>query len=233
MRNWDLALREQLLQVQEIDLKIRAIERKIDEVYRASKEEDPYIVQSKQELVAVEKNISTVEAQNQMYIHTLEDIRTAIKGLATTKSGAPKPRTRSSTEALRIEEEKLSQMVVETQEQAKLLTESRERVLFKIEQRSLVVESIQQGPEAEIRKLRAKISRLDKLRRKATSGVPSMLLHKYDRLRSSRSGIGLTILKDGVCTICRMQMPTATVSQPIYITFFNEDISEVAFLAGS
>ncbi len=213
MRKWNPELLEQLLKVQDIDLKIRSVENTIKDFYRRSKEEDPLLAQLKQDLSRIDESLTATEAQHEMYLGTLEDIRTAIKGLATTKSGAPKPRTRSSTEALRIEEEKLSAMVVETDEQTRELNEERDGILKRIDVRSGEVEKIQQGPEAEIRKLRNRIRRLERQREDEVKGTPTMLLRKYDRLKSSRSGVGLTILRDGVCTVCRMQMPTAIVSR--------------------
>ncbi len=213
MRYWNPELLEQLLQVQDIDLKIRAHENAIKDYFRRSKEEDPLLAQLKQEVARLEKSLSTTEAQHEMYLGTLEDIRTAIKGLATTKSGAPKPRTRSSTEALRIEEEKLSAMVVETEDQIRELNDERVKVIKRIQGRSVELEKIQQGPEAEIRKIQKKIRRLQRQRDRSTADMPTMLIRKYDRLKSSRSGIGLTIIRDGVCTVCRMQMPTAVVAQ--------------------
>ncbi len=213
MRYWDPTLLEQLLKVQGVDLQIRTLDFSIEELYRRSKEGDPLLIQLKQNLVDIEEGISTKEAQHQMYNGTLEDIRAAIKGLATTKSGAPKPRTRSSTEALRIEEEKLTAMLAETEEQVKQLNDDRAEVLSRITIRSEEVETAQQGPEAEIRKIRNRIRRLEKQRTREIAGIPSMLLRKYDRLRSSRSGVGLTMLRDGVCTVCCMQMPTAILSR--------------------
>ncbi|MDJ0764906.1 MAG: C4-type zinc ribbon domain-containing protein [Myxococcota bacterium] len=213
MRYWDPKLLEQLIHVQDIDLKVRKLERAIDELHERSKEEDSLLVKLKHELMGIEESAAATEAQHQMYIGTLEDIRTAIQGLATTKSGAPKPRTRSSTEALKIEEEKLSTMVVETEEQIRQLAVQRTNVLKQIETRSAEVEALQQGPEAEIRRIRGRIKRLERSREEAVQGIPPMLLRKYDRLKNSRSGIGLTILKDGVCTVCRMQLPTAIVSR--------------------
>lgn len=213
MSYWNPKLLEQLLEVQDIDIKIRALLSKIGELNRRSKEEDPEIIRLKSELAICEENITTTEAQQQMYMDTLEDIHTAIKGLATTKSGAFKPRTRSSTEALRIEEEKLAALHDETSEQIRLLNAQRQEVQERIKTRAKEVESILQGPEAEIRKLKGKQRRFDKLRDEAAKGIPDSLMRKYDRLRSSRSGIGLTIMRDGVCTVCRMQMPTAVVSR--------------------
>jgi predicted nucleic acid-binding Zn-ribbon protein len=212
MRNWDPKLLEQLLQAQEIDLKIRSLTREIDEVYRKSKEEDPQIVTCKVELKKIEESIENAETQRHMYVDTLEDIRTAIKGLVTTKSGSPKPRTRSSTEALRIEEDKLSVMIVEIDNQIKALNEERKKLFEYVHARSKNVGTLQQGPEAEIRKLKGKIRRFEAQRAGAVKGVPSLLLRKYERLQSSRSGI----VRDGVCTICRMQMPTATHSRLTY-----------------
>ena len=209
MRHWKPELLEQLLQVQDVDLEIRALDEEILDIYRKSKEEDQLLAQLKRNQEKIEESIITCEAQHEMYVGTLEDIRTAIKGLATTKAGAPKPRTRSSTEALRAEEEKLSALVLETEEQTKQLAEERINTAKQIEERSEEVERLQQGPEAEIRKLRNKIKKFEKLRTDAVQNMPSMLLRKYDRLRSSRSGVGLTTLRHGVCIICRMRMPTA------------------------
>lgn len=213
MKHRDAKALERLLQVQEIDLKIRSLENQIQEYCRRSKEEDPLLVQLKREQTEIDKSIETLEAQRQMYLGTLEDIRTAIKGLATTKTGAPKPRTRSSTEALRIEEEKLVALLAETEAQSKRLIEDRSSVIERIRTRSSDLEHVQQGPEAELRKVRTKMRKLEKDREEATAGLPPALLRKYDRLRSSRSGVGLTMLIDGICTVCRMQMPTAIIAR--------------------
>jgi predicted nucleic acid-binding Zn-ribbon protein len=213
MRKWDSETLDKLLIVQEVDLKIREQKFAISEHYRLSKEEDPILLQLKGDLVLLEQSIATTIAQYEMYTGTLDDIRTAIKGLATTKSGAPKPRTRSSTEALRIEEEKLTQMVEETDTQIRQLNAERTVVIGRIAQRANDVVQLQDGPEAKIRKINAKIKRLERQRAEYVKGMPTLLLRRYDRLRSSRSGIGLTILRDAICTVCRMKTPTAIRSR--------------------
>jgi uncharacterized protein len=213
MTRWQSDLLEELLAVQAIDLKIRGLDQEKGEHFERSKQEDPVLSGLKSDVARLEKAIETTTAQHEMYQDTLEDIRTAIKGLATTKSGAPKPRTRSSTEALRIEEEKLSTLLQETNQQIKQLEDERKKLNNEIAVRASEVEENHQGPEEAIRKINARVRRLAKQRNEAVKGMPTMLLRRYDRLRSSRSGIGLTVLRDGVCTICRMQMPTAILAQ--------------------
>lgn len=213
MRYWNSEFLNRLLEVQDTDLKIRELYQQIDEIYQKSKEEDAQLVRLRNDLGSIEEVSETTSSQHQMYSGTLEDVRSAIKGLLTTKSGAPKPRTRSSTEALRIEEEKLTLLVAETEEQLKSLEIERVKILESIEQRTIEVHKLQQGPEASIRKIQNKIRRFENQRKKDVEDMPAMLLRRYDRLRSSRSGIGLTVLKNGVCTVCRMQMPTAIVAR--------------------
>jgi predicted nucleic acid-binding Zn-ribbon protein len=213
MKHWNAKFLEKLLQVQDTDLKIRNLDDQIQIYYQRSKEEDSELSRLKMEIARVDETIEATGSQHQMYGTTLEDIRTAIKGLLTTKSGTPKPRTRSSTEALRIEEDKLSVLVDETQQQLQVLKDERAALVDQAEARAVELEKTQDGPEAEIRKLQQRIKRLEKQREEEVAGLPPMLLRRYDRLRSSRSGIGLTILRDGVCTVCRMQMPTAVVSR--------------------
>lgn len=213
MKHWNTAFLERLLQVQSTDLEIRKLATQIHTYYQRSKEEDAELTRLKLEIARVDENIEAAESQNQMYSTTLEDIRTAIKGLLTTKSGVPKPRTRSSTEALKIEEEKLGALVEETAAQLGDFRADRDMLIEKADNRSKILEKEQEGPEAEIRKLQQQIKKLEKKREEEVSGLPSMLLKHYDRLRSSRSGVGLTVLRDGVCTVCRMQMPTAVVSR--------------------
>ncbi len=213
MKYWNPEFLEKLLQIQDTDLKIRNLENQIQTYYQRSKEEDSELSQLKAEVARVDQTIEATESQHQMYSTTLEDIKTAIKGLLTTKSGAPKPRTRSSTEALRIEEDKLGVLVEETLEQLQACKAERAVFVEKAEARALELEKTQEGPEAEIRKLQLKIKRFERQREEQVVGIPTMLLRRYDRLRSSRSGIGLTVLRDGVCTVCRMQMPTAVISR--------------------
>lgn len=213
MKHWNTAFLERLLQVQSTDLEIRKLVAQIHVYYQRSKEEDAELTRLKMEIARVDENIEAAESQNQMYSTTLEDIRTAIKGLLITKSGVPKPRTRSSTEALKIEEEKLGSLVEETAAQLGNFRAERDTLIEKADERAKILEKEQEGPEAEIRKLQQQIKKLEKKREEEVTGLPSMLLKHYDRLRSSRSGIGLTILRDGVCTVCRMQMPTAVISR--------------------
>ncbi len=213
MKHWNSKLLEQLLQVQETDLKIRGLDLQIQLYHQRSKEEDSELSRIKVDISRIDEALVNTESQNQMYATTLEDIRSAIKGLLTTKAGVPKPRTRSSTEALKIEEEKLESLVEETADQLIKLKEDRDALLLKGEARTAVLESDNEGPEAEIRKLQHQIQKLEQQRVEEVAGLPSLLLKHYDRLRSSRSGIGLTIIRDGVCTVCCMQMPTAIISK--------------------
>jgi predicted nucleic acid-binding Zn-ribbon protein len=212
MSYWKPELLDQLLKVQDVDLEIRALNNSIQDYYRRLKEEDPTLSRLKRRLAELEDTISSTESQKEMYSSTLDDICTAIKGLVTTKSGAPKLRTRSSTEALRVEEEKLTTIVAETEEQLNFLNNERKIVMGRIQGRSGEMEAMMQGPAEEIQKLDNKIQRLERQRTKLVAGLPSMLLRKYDRLRNSSSGISLTVVKDHVCTVCRMQMPTAIIS---------------------
>ncbi len=213
MKHWNSKLLEQLLQVQETDLKIRKLDLQIQVFHQKSKEEDGELSRIKAEIIRIDEALTATESQNQMYATTLEDIRSAIKGLLTTKTGAPKPRTRSSTEALKIEEEKLESLLEETGEQLIRLKENRESLVVKADNRTQELETDNDGPEAEIRKLQQQIRRFEKQREEEIQGIPQLLLKHYDRLRSSRSGVGLTILKNGVCTVCCMTMPTAIASK--------------------
>lgn len=213
MRYWDPKFYEQLLGLQDVDMDIRALQEEIDNLVRKSKEEDPKLVQFKLDLENIEERIEGARAQHLMYKGTLEDIRTAIAGISTTKAGVVKPRTRSSSEALRIEEEKLGTLVEETERQIQQLERDRETVLHEIESRALEVDSTQQEPEAEIRKLQNRIKRLEAQREKDTDGLPPPLLRRYDRLRGSRSGVGLTMLENGICAVCRMEMPTSITAR--------------------
>ncbi len=209
MRHWDPKLYEQLLGLQVVDMDIRALYEEIDELVRKSKEEDPKLVQLRLDIENIDERIDGARAQHLMYRGTLEDIRSAISGLSTTKSGNVKPRTRSSTEALRIEEEKLGTLVYETERQIKQLERDREDIVREMEGRASEVDSSQQEPEAEIRKLQNRIKKLEAQREKDTEGLPAILLRRYDRLRGSRSGVGLTTLDNGICSVCRMEMPTS------------------------
>ncbi len=213
MKNWNAKLLEQLLKVQATDLKIRKLDQQIHIYYQRSKEEDIELSRIKSEIVNIDDTVVSTENQNQMYLNTLEDIRSAIKGLMTTKAGSPKPRTRSSTEALKIEEEKLESLIEETAEQLLRLRREREDAVARAAERTEELENHSNGPEAEILKLQLEIQELEKQREKEIEGIPSLLLKLYDRLKSSRSGVGLTILRDGVCTVCCMQMPTAIASK--------------------
>ncbi|MCU0660800.1 MAG: C4-type zinc ribbon domain-containing protein [Myxococcota bacterium] len=213
MRNWDPKLFDQLNALQDLDLEARSLQNQIEEFTRKSKEEDPQIVQLKREASELEQRMSATSAQYQMYIDTLEDIRAAIAGMTSGKPGAIKARTRSSTEALKIEEEKLALLVQETASQLRLQDEMKGEISGKIIARSKAVETQQRGPEAEIRLLLCRIDELTKQRDLAAGGIPLELLRTYDRLSRSRSGIALTRLANGVCSVCRMEMPTAIVSR--------------------
>jgi predicted nucleic acid-binding Zn-ribbon protein len=208
MRQWENDLLERLLRVQEIDLKIRGVEMKISALYDQSMRDDPRLCKLKADAARLEESIETALSQQEMYLSTLEDIKSAIQGLVSTRAGAFKLRTRSSTEALKIEEDKLTVLVSETEDQIQKLREELVAVRESIVARSREVQAAQQAPEAEIRKLRNRARRLDKQREESVVGIPQLLLRKYERLRNSRSGIGLTIMRDGVCSVCRMQMPT-------------------------
>jgi predicted nucleic acid-binding Zn-ribbon protein len=208
MRHWDQKWLDQLLRVQDIDLKIRKVDIEIQKLVQRTMQEDPQLNKLKAELAAIDESLTATRAQQDMYQNTLEDIRNAIKGLASNRTGSFKPRTRSSTEALKAEEEKLEVLIGETVEQGDRLAKQATSIRRKIKTRSNEVQSSQQVPEAEIRKHKNRSRRLMKQRRDATKGIPQQLLRKYERLSSSRSGIGLTVMLNGVCGVCRMQMPT-------------------------
>ncbi|MCK9458951.1 MAG: hypothetical protein M0R80_04870 [Proteobacteria bacterium] len=199
---------EKLLLVQDVDLKIRSVHNQIEEIHVRSVQEDPVLNRMRTDLRTVVESENTATAQLEMYENTLEDIRNAIKGLAATRSGAFKPRTRSSTEALKVEEDKLDTLIEETQAQLDRLKAQHASIEGGIAHRSSAMQAAQQEPEAEIRKLRAKGKRLEKQRTETLAGIPTVMLRKYERLQASRSGIGMTVMRNGICEVCRMTMPT-------------------------
>jgi predicted nucleic acid-binding Zn-ribbon protein len=208
MNKKELNALEKLLVVQEVDLKIRALENQIEQVHARSVQEDPILNKMRSDLTNVAESLEAAVAQQSMYENTLEDIRSAIKGLAATRAGAFKPRTRSSTEALKTEEDKLATLIEETYGQIERLKSQKDNVEVSISKRSKEMQAAMQEPEAEVRKLRVKAKRLEKQREEALEGIPPVLLRKYERLKASRSGVGLTVMRNGICDVCRMTMPT-------------------------
>ena len=95
MRNWDPKSLEKLLHAQEFDLKIRAVDMVIEELFQRSIRKDSTLNNLRAELVALEKSIDATVSQQEMYQNTTEEIQSAIKGLVSNKSGAFKSRTRS------------------------------------------------------------------------------------------------------------------------------------------
>ena len=213
MRRWKSEVLEQLLDIQDVDMKIRAISHTIEQLYHRCMREDLQLNNMKAELEQVEENLNATKVQREMYQSTLEDIRNAIKGLMANRSGIFRPRTRSSTEALKIEEDKLAVLLVETDSQIQRLSEDAAAIRDQIQERSAEVALSQQAPEAEIRQRRDEKLKLEAERAKRIRGLPEPLLRKYDRLKASRSGMALTVLSDGICKVCRMQMPTGVYSR--------------------
>ena len=208
MNKKELNALEKLLVVQEVDLRIRAIEHQIEQIHARSVQEDPILNKMRTDLSSASDSLEAATAQLTMYENTLEDIRSAIKGLAASRTGAFKPRTRSSTEALKTEEDKLATLIEETSAQIERLKSQKDGIDVSISKRSREMQASMQEPEAEVRKLRVKAKRLEKQREEALEGIPSGLLRKYERLKASRSGVGLTVMRNGICDVCRMTMPT-------------------------
>ena len=213
MKQWDSKLLEKLLVIQDIDLQIRGVADTVKELQQRCMREDPQLNTLKAEYQSINDSLESTKAQKEMYQNTLEDIRSAIKGLIANRARAFKPRNRSSTEALRTEEEKLSILVVETDEQIEILEKNIRSIEQRIEERADEVQRSQQAPEAKIKIHNNQIVDLEKKRSDELQGVPVSLLKKYERLRASRSGVGLTILQDGICRVCRMEMPTGIKSK--------------------
>ncbi|MBN2529756.1 MAG: hypothetical protein JXR76_25420 [Deltaproteobacteria bacterium] len=213
MRQWDSKLLEKLLVIQDIDLQIRGVVDTVKELQQRCMREDPQLNILKAEYQNIADSLEATRAQKEMYQNTLEDIRSAIKGLIANRARAFKPRNRSSTEALRTEEEKLAVLVVETDEQIEILEKNLVSIEGRIAARADEVQRSQQAPEAKIKIFNNQILELEQKRRLELSGVPISLLKKYERLRASRSGVGLTILQDGICRVCRMEMPTGIKSK--------------------
>jgi len=208
MNKKELNALERLLVIQEVDLKIREFENQIEQVHARSVQEDPVLNKMRTDLSNVSDSLEAAASQQSMYENTLEDIRSAIKGLAATRTGAFKPRTRSSTEALKIEEDKLAALIEETYGQLERLKVQKEEIEVSIGKRAKEMQAAMQEPEAEVRKLRVKAKRLEKQREEALVGIPVPLLRRYERLQASRSGVGLTVMRNGICDVCRMTMPT-------------------------
>ncbi|MBN2801564.1 MAG: hypothetical protein JXR91_00570 [Deltaproteobacteria bacterium] len=213
MPNWDTKILEKLLLVQEQDLEIRKLDETIQDLQKRCMQEDPQLNMLKAELNELDETLETTRKQRDLYVNTLDDIQNAIKGLLANRTRAFKPRNRSSTEALRTEEEKLSVLIVETDEQILILEENLINTDLLIKTRTVEVEQANQKPEAEILNLKIKIDSLREIRNKDVADISPPLLRKYDRLSKSRSGIAMTILKNGICGICRMEMPTGIRSK--------------------
>jgi predicted nucleic acid-binding Zn-ribbon protein len=209
----DTQILEKLLTVQEMDLRIRELTETWNELQDRCMREDTELNALTAQHSEILSSQTAMKAQREMYQTTLDDIRTAIKGLQANRTRAFKPRNRSSTEALRTEEEKLSVLIVEMDEQLTTLRTTTVKIEEAIAVRTEQVRILQQAPEARIKKLRTEIDQIQVERDGAVQDIPGSLLRKYDRLRHSRSGIGLTILQDGVCSVCRMELPTGIRSR--------------------
>jgi len=209
-----------LYQLQETDLSLAAVQRRLAEIEAALGETE--------ELRAARQAVQSTEAELQRWQVTLRDRELEVKGLSSkieaTENRLYSGRVRNPKElknledelhSLRRRREAIEDALLEAMLEVERLQSTRtaqEEALARIHAEW---QAAQEALRAEQAKLQARLSRLQARReRQATAAGANLQL--YEDLWRRKAGRPVALLKDGACQTCGMVLPTSEVQRVRY-----------------
>jgi uncharacterized protein len=200
-----------LNEIQQIDLGIREIERRLESVPVHLKELETETVSLREEIKklseqreVIVKEVKTLEGQIQAETIKLKkwearliEIRNQREYLALSRE------VEGSKRQNRDMEEKINEL--STQREA--LDKQLDTLQDKLAEGEVDAQGERQKVEKELAGINDEIAKERGRRQQLLSKVPQSLLRKYEAVRQKRAGVGLVAVIDGSCNGCNMKLP--------------------------
>lgn len=200
-----------LLELQDIDLRIRKLDEEIAEGYKSLEERQASIdghrtevVDLEERLEVVQKEKSDVENELEEEIIRLKDRQTKLMNVQTNREyqsllkeieGTKADNKRREEEILRYTEiaeamvAKIEELTNTAEAEEKLLAEEKDKV------------------DALAKELEVQKAEIDKVRADKADKVPAGIYKRYEQLRERRNGMAIVGVTGGVCQGCFMNIP--------------------------
>ncbi len=200
-----------LIKLQEIDLKILAIDRAKEEFPESLKEAEEALAQKQKEYEALENEIEELQFKRRKFEEELEQEYQRLK--------------KSQTRLMEVKAQREYQALLKEIEEIKKVNKQREEELLQMMERIETLHKEKEKLREEISALEKKVAEerekyearraeLDKQREaiwqereSIAVKIPANLLKRYEFVKSRRNGLAVVPVNDAICDGCHMNIP--------------------------
>lgn len=144
-----------------------------------------------------------------------DEVHSATEQLARSKSKMAKARNIKETEAVEREIEVIRRTIREREQENEKLTSAIQQVESSVEEHEKELEEVRVICKEEEEHGQKRIEELNTQRAQVMSGrdaiskhVDAAVLRRYEQLRTRLSGLGIAEVQHGICSACRMSLPS-------------------------
>lgn len=202
---------ETLLQLQQVDLKILALKKALDESpshYRALKsaqeEKEEELAQLKERLSSIQERKFEVEDELQM---ETERLKKSQKKLTTIKTEREYHALLKEIDEIKKANKEREDEIIEAEEEIEKVSAEIEAKKKELDELNAQLNHEEKELEKKTKALTTEIESLEKERENIEKDVQPNLLSKYTFLRDKRSGYVVVSVVQGVCGGCNMNIP--------------------------
>ncbi len=200
-----------LRELQNIDLKLDDIKSEKEEIVARLKENTGFLDKLVEDLNAQKEELEEIRA---LHLRKNDDLKEVKEKLSKSQSRLREVTSNKEYTAVESEIETLKKSAEQTEEELLHLLEVIESTEASIAEKEDKIVQLREGiasDEAEAEKdlaaLDAKIKALEDRQEEARTEVSRRVIHKYDFIRSRRTGLAIVPAKDGHCEGCFMALP--------------------------
>jgi predicted nucleic acid-binding Zn-ribbon protein len=199
-----------LIEVQEIDREIQAVQRELDQL--------------PEDLKATEAALAGLQAERAAHLQKLEELKAQRRDtdteMAEMEEGIKKSRQRlmeiksnieykAMLKEIAFKEDQRDQRETRILEIMERLEEANRVIAAKdqeLEEQEAVLAGQREAVAAQVARLKAELAGQEEQRKKLRKGVPAPLLKRYEFIRQRRNGTAVAPVREGVCMGCNMNI---------------------------
>jgi hypothetical protein len=210
---------QKLLDVQEIDLKIREMEIETATIPKLIQEREKAIDLKRAELADLEEKI---EENRKVQRQAERRVEKKQEELLKYNSQLPLIKTNREYKAILIEIDLVEKEISNFEEEVLVAMDSIETMEAEIKEKEEETRKVEEETEAEKERLRENQRALEKTlegsrseRENLATTVDNRLLSEYDRIRLHKGGLAIALIEGESCGACHMALPPQVVNEAI------------------
>ncbi len=207
----------QLVDLQNLDLEIGRLQRELQEVPREIAALEQQLVSSREAWDHARERLATLEQLRRREERNLEEVtaeqRKRQGRLFEIKTNQEYAAVLKEIESLKERRSRLEDEILDLFEQIEAAQEAAREQATLFQEREKTCEEQRTAKEAELRRLRGELARLEEERRRQARRVEPGSLQAYQRLLRSRGGVAVALVKDGSCLGCYVALTPQTYNE--------------------